>query len=230
MNLKNYQEIQAIAKRVLSELGDLITSESTEKTIATTAILLMGKYGVRDSWYHNTPALVLLGSRSCLSVSGRNYSPSGEVVGTTNLVTVDLSPSQNYYWGDCARSFCIESGEFKPLPESTEFTEGLNTEKELHRRMLEFITPETRFLDLYDFGNEQIQRFGYENLDFLSNLGHTIETNRSDRKFIDKKCSEKIGTSQLFTLEPHIRRKGGEWGFKHENIYYLDPAGNAVEL
>ncbi len=230
MNLEKYQEIQAIAKRVLSELGNSITSESTEKTIATTAVQLMREYGVKDTWYHNTPALVLLGSRSCLSVSGKNYTPSSEMVGATNLVTVDLSPSKNCYWGDCARSFCIEGGSYKPLPESEGFKEGLRIERELHKQMLRFVTPETRFFDLYNFGNEQIQNFGYENLDFLANLGHTIETDLNDRKFIDKNCFEKIGSSQLFTFEPHIRRKAGEWGFKHENIYYFDPAGNAVEL
>ncbi len=230
MNLNKYQEIQVIAKRVLSELGDLITNESTEKSIASSAIKLMSKYGLKDTWYHNTPAFVLLGSRSCLSISGKNYSPSDEMVEATNLVTVDLSPSQNHYWGDCARSFCIENGKYNPLPESEEFEEGIRTEKELHKNMIEFVTPETRFFDLYNFGNEQIQNFGYENLDFLSNLGHTIETDVNDRKFIDKMCSEKIGISRLFTFEPHIRKKGGEWGFKHENIYYFDPAGNAVEL
>jgi len=230
MELSKYREVQAIAKKVLSELGNHISSDSTEISIATSAKNLMAKYGVNDTWYHNVPALVLLGSRSCSSISGKDYAPSNEPVGISNLITVDLSPSIDHYWGDCARSLCMEDGSYSSSPQNEEFSDGLRTETKLHKMMIEFVTPETKFCDLYNFGNEQIQKFGYENLDFLSNLGHSIEIDLKDRMFIDKDCLEKLGSTRLFTFEPHIRKKGRPWGFKHENIYYFDVEGNAVEL
>jgi len=31
----------------------------------------------------------------------------------------------------------------------------------------------------------------------------------------------RLSDASYFTFEPHIRRKAGVWGFKHENIYFL---------
>jgi Xaa-Pro aminopeptidase len=230
MELSKYQEVQVIAKEVLSQLEEYISEESTEESIAIFATQLLAKLGATDTWYHNVPALVLLGKRSCLSISGKEYTPAKEAVGLSNLVTVDLSPSIDQHWGDCSRSYCIEEGRYIPMPKSDEFVAGLRVEKMLHDKMIKFVSPETRFLDLFEFGNNLISDSGYENLDFLSNLGHSIETDLKDRKFIDKSCSEKLGSVQFFTFEPHIRKRGTSWGFKHENIYYFDSNGNAIEL
>ena len=41
---------------------------------------------------------------------------------------------------------------------------------------------------------------------------------------------EPLGSVNFFTFEPHIRKAGGRWGFKHENIYYFDDTNSAVEL
>ncbi len=230
MDLARYKEVQNIAKEVLSELAGYITADSTEKFIASRAGLLMKAKGIGDTWYHDVPALVLLGSRSCLSISGKDYSPSNELVGDTNLVTVDLSPKQGAYWGDCARSICIEKGNHILIPNDEEFSRGLKAEKKLHRSMIDFVTTETTFSDLYKYGNELIEEMGYENLDFLSNLGHSIETQLGDRKFIDENCFDLLSGAKLFTFEPHIRKKGSTWGFKHENIYYFSSEGKVIEL
>lgn len=96
--------------------------------------------------------------------------------------------------------------------------------------MKEFVSPETKFSDLYKFGNDLISDFGWENLDFLENLGHSIETKPEERRFIDKNCHEQLGSVPLFTFEPHIRQRAGKWGFKHENIYYFNILGEIVEL
>ncbi len=63
----------------------------------------------------------------------------------------------------------------------------------LHDKMIKFASPKITFSDLFEFGNDLINDSGYENLDFLSNLGHCIETDLKDRKFIDKSCMEKLG-------------------------------------
>ena len=230
MDIKLYQKVQSAAKAVLADLSNFIDSHSTEKTIADVALELLQQQGITDTWYHGVPAFVLLGSRSCESISGREYEPSNEKVGDKNLVTVDLSPMEGNIWGDCARSYFIENGKCVSSPECEEFQEGASIELELHKIMTEFVTPNTLFSELYEFGNQEIQKRGFDNLDFLSNLGHSIEIDTSKRRFIDKNCSEALGSVNLFTFEPHIRKQGKSWGFKHENIYYFNDQGRAVEL
>lgn len=230
MDIKLYESVQNIAKTVHSELGSFISAQSTERTIAETAQELLKQNGVTDTWYHEVPALVLLGSRSCESLSGRDYEPSDELVGEKNLVTVDLSPMIGQVWGDCTRSYFVENGKCTSTPVCKEFQEGISIELELHDNMVNFVTPSTSFSELFEFGNQEIKRSGFENLDFLGNLGHSIETSRSKRLFIDEACSETLGKVSFFTFEPHIRKHGGIWGFKHENIYYFNDVGQLVEL
>lgn len=114
---------------------------------------------------------------------------------------------QGNIWGDCARSFFVENGKCISKPESVEFQEGISTELELHNLMIDFVTPDTLFSELYEFGNHKIHKRGFENLDFLGNLGHSIETDPAKRHFIDKQCSQQLGSVRFFTFEPHIRKQ-----------------------
>jgi len=230
MEIDNYSKVQSIAKQVLDDLKFEINAKSTEASIATKAAELLAEYGVKDTWYHNVPAFVLLGERSCLSISGRDYTPAQAEVGSTNLVTIDLSPKVDGIWGDCARSFIIEEGKVVKHPSDHEFQEGLKVEAQLHEAMKSFVTPNTKFSELFEFGNNLIFSLGYENLDFLNNLGHSIELNPDNRRFIDSNCHDQLGSVGLFTYEPHICKNGGIWGFKHENIYYFDEGSRINEL
>jgi hypothetical protein len=130
--------VQSAAKAVLKDLAPMIRADSTEASIAATAHTLLASRGYPKTWYHQCPALVLLGSRSCLSVSGKHYRPALEPVGDFNLVTVALSPCDGDVWGDCARSFCVENGSVTDEPTSNEFRTGLRTQHQLHqgRRIL----------------------------------------------------------------------------------------------
>lgn len=221
-NLNKYIEIQAIAKAVLSDLVPLICSTDTESTIAERAVSLLAERGVTDTWYYDCPAFVLLGSRSCLSISGRDYVASNEQVGSFNLITVDLSPLREGVWGDCARSFAIEDGRCSLMPQSPEFVRGIDVENALHQAMQAFVTPKTTFAELFSFGNAEIKRFGFENLDFLGNLGHSIAAKREGRCYIEPSNHLSLSAVSFFTFEPHIRQIDSCWGFKHENIYYFD--------
>jgi Xaa-Pro aminopeptidase len=230
LELQPYQEVQSIAKQVLASLSGTITSSSTERSIAESAIKLLVDLGISETWYYDVPAFVLLGSRSCLSISGKDYRPANEPVGQTNLVTVDLSPCRGDIWGDCARSFVIENGQCTSDPVNLEFQEGLAAQTQLHKKMTEFMKPETKFSALFELGNQQIKDIDWENLDFLSNLGHSIETRPANRKFIDSNCHAQLDSVRFFTFEPHIRKPNGKWGFKHENIYYFNDSGKVIEL
>ena len=208
----------------MSAIGKTISATSTERTIASAARAILADLGLADTWYYDCPAFVLLGTRSCLSLSGREYIPAEEPVGRENLVTIDLSPREGQIWGDFARSLCVEDGRVVEQPLSLDFSEGLRVENEVHRLMAEFVTPDTSFHQLYEFANDAISAAGFENLDFLGNVGHSIETSREKRRYVEKGNHERLGEVSCFTFEPHIRRKGGRWGFKHEDIYYFDGA------
>jgi len=223
-DLGPYRTAQDIAKSVLNEIVPLINEVSTEASIAADCVRLLRDHGVTETWYYEVPALVLLGSRSCWSGSGRDYRPSIEPVGTRNLVTIDLSPLVDGYWGDCARSFPVQSGRVD-LKGEGEFAEGMQAQAGLHKMLRAFASPQTTFYEVYARIGLRIHEMGYENLDSRGNLGHSIVSDRTDRTFIEPGSPRLLGEG-LFTLEPHIRRvlKGtnGAWGFKQENIYFFD--------
>jgi Xaa-Pro aminopeptidase len=222
--------VQAIAREVLAALPATITADDTEVTIASRAVEMMQDRGVQDTWYHQCPALVLLGTRSCLSVSGRDYVPADEPVGSFNLITVDLSPALDGVWGDCARSFYVENGRCVDPPSLPEFARGARAEQELHETLVRCAHPALTFHELFQIGNQEIARLGFENLDFRGNLGHTIEKELSARRYIESGSSMLLGDAAFFTFEPHIREPGSAWGFKHENIYYFDKRGMLTGL
>ncbi|WP_299464902.1 M24 family metallopeptidase [uncultured Gimesia sp.] len=229
-HFREYQAVQQAAKQTLSELTDFISPSATEASIAAFAQTRLADLGCPETWYYACPAFVLLGSRSCLSISGSDYVPATESVGETNLITVDLSPCKNSLWGDCARSFVVEQGKVVSNPVNAEFRRGLEVQQRLHSRFLSFVTPDTTFGELFRFVNDLITAEGFECLDFLSNVGHSIASDLKGRLFIEADSQSRLGSVPCFTLEPHIREKGGSWGFKHENIYYFDERGQAVEL
>ncbi|MFC0267057.1 M24 family metallopeptidase [Kushneria aurantia] len=218
-------QAQSVARAVLEQLCHEILPGDSERSIVSKAICLSEANGVTETWYHDCPALVLLGSRSCLSISGRDYEPSSEKVGDNNLVTIDLSPVWRGAWGDYARSFFIESGRCSFRPESSEFLEGYKLQAMLHSEMMAFVEPSTTFDALYQFGNNLITESEYLNLDFQKNLGHSIENALADRHFVEADNHHRLEDVNFFTFEPHIRHINGRWGFKHENIYYFDDDG-----
>lgn len=230
MDVAAHRGVQSIAKEVLAALAGAIGSEDTERTIVAQATRLLAERGIVETWYYDCPALVLLSSRSCLSISGRDYQPSDERVGTKNLVTVDLSPTSGGAWGDCARSFFIENGRCRISPTDPEFQRGDAALAELHRHVRETVRPTTPCEELFQRANQLIATLGFENLDFMGNVGHSIESNRDDRRYLAAGNSCPLAELGLFTFEPHIRQIGRMWGYKHEEIYFFDSAGRLVEL
>jgi Xaa-Pro aminopeptidase len=227
---ESHQALQTLAKGVLSSLGSTITAEDTESSIAARAIEYLRKRDINETWYYQCPALVLLGSRSTLSVSGRVYRTAEERVGEFNLVTVDLSPKKGEVWADCARSFPIEGGHFVQAPMDVALLDGLSAERTLHETMVSSVRPTTTFSELHAIASATLAKLGYENLDLGKNFGHSIPTHLGDRTYIVAGNNRALGSVGYFTFEPHIRRPNGAWGFKHEDIYYFDAKGHACAL
>ena len=219
--MKEYQKIQNVALQVLCDVRELIKAGVTEQEITEQCALLLAKHGVMECWYHNVPAFVLVGKRTVLSVSGTEYIPSDLAIKETDLVTIDLSPEINGYWGDCARSFVVENGVATDNPQNESLCQGLAVEKKLHEVMQNIVSLHMTMHELFVAMNAEIIKLGYVNLDFLGNLGHSIERDINSRRYIEKNNDTKLGDVPLFTFEPHIRYKNGQWGFKRENIYYF---------
>lgn len=225
------QIVQNAAKKVLEYLAQQIHPGSTEASIALAATRHLADMGYPQTWYHQCPAFVLLGSRSLLSISGRDYSPAEEKVGQLNLVTVDLSPKSGEAYGDCARSFYIEDGVCRTVPVGEPFTTGHKVQRELHAIMKNGVSPQTTFHELFKLANDSINTLGFENLDFLGNVGHSLDGRPGQtRCFVEAGNHRRLGDVPCFTFEPHIRQLGGRWGFKHENVYYFNASGQATEL
>lgn len=207
----SHRKVQEIAKETMRYLSTEIVPGITEKEIKKRAESYMMSAGIESFWYYDVGALVFVGERTRLSISGRDYIPSDQRVGCDDLVTVDLSPCIGTVWGDYARSFILGDAHH----------DGIEFERYLHECLTSTISPDMTFHDVFMRMNHEIERHGYVNLDFNCNLGHTIAESRKDRKYIERNCMLKTGDAGLFTFEPHIGKENTRYGFKMENIYYF---------
>ncbi len=222
LKIDNHKAVQTIARKVLNDIKEFIREGVSEKEIAYQCIYLLQKSGITDCWYHNVPAFVLVGDRTILSISGRNYFPTDTKVKNSDLVTIDLSPKAGEFWGDCARSFIVESGKVADFSSNTELNDGIKAQQHLHQLMKRIIKPEMELEELFILINQEIKNLGYINLDFRGNLGHSIEKEASARRYIEANNKIKFSELSLFTFEPHIAKANSKYGFKHENIYYFE--------
>ena len=222
IEMSSYLHVQDIALRVLRDIAPFIKAGNSERSVVDVCTQLLERYGSTGTWYHDVPALVLVGERTTLSLSGTNYQPSDIVISANDLVTIDLSPMVDGYWGDCARSYIVESGSVRSSETSSVLEYGIHTEMKLHALMREIATPETSMQELYSLIDLSIETMGYRNLDFRGNLGHSIEKHLDARQYIEAGNATILGDCDMFTFEPHISRINDTWGFKMENIYYFE--------
>lgn len=217
---------QQIAKETMRELHGFIKVGMSEKEIEREACRLMEAMGSDEWWYHGVGALVLLGSRSRVSVPGGEFKASEDNrVAENDVVTVDLAPTLKKRWGDYARTIFIEDGRVCPRdePKDPAHLDGLRAELHLHSFLVDRLTPDMTYEYAFRVLNDEISKLGYVNLDFHGNLGHSIETDQADRVYLEKgsvKTFREVG--RPFTLEPHIAKPDWGCGFKRENIYYID--------
>ncbi|MES2950554.1 MAG: M24 family metallopeptidase [Pseudomonadota bacterium] len=228
--IQAHRTVQNAAKSALANLVTKISTVDTEESIAAAAYKELCALGFPDTWYYTCPAFVLAGSRSCQSISGREYVPGKEPIGAFNLVTVDVSPVQDGHWGDCARSFYVENGRVTSTAVTPELAIGQRFLKALHADMQQTVRPDMTFHELFEWTNQYIAANGFENLDFLGNVGHSIATRREDRQYIETHNDLPLCKVPFFTFEPHVREVGGCWGFKHENIFFFNAMGRLEEL
>jgi len=220
----NHKSVQAIAKDTMAHLARFITTGMTVQDVITEAERHMHSSGIESFWYYDIGTFVFSGEDTALSLSGRDYTPSSRKIEANDIITIDLSPQVSNTWGDFARTLIVEEGIVKTAPETiknTELREGLETELALHHRLIEVANPDMTFDELYRTMNAHIAELGYVNLDFGGNLGHSIEANRDDRRYIKRGNNTALSSARYFTFEPHIQKPPSKFGFKREDIYFF---------
>lgn len=228
MSIINNALLQRIAKDTMLQIAHILTPGMSEKEIVEKTEKLLLENGAESFWYHNVGALVLVGEeRTLSSVSGRDYEPSSTICLKDNdIVTLDLSPQIDNIWGDYARTIYMENGKalLEPeIPSSPLFRQFYEDEMALHNEMIRFARPNVTFHQLWEHMNIYLKSLGLTNMDFHGNLGHTIETESSARRYIEEGNHLTLGeTGKPFTFEPHIRRGDSLYGIKRENIYVFD--------
>ena len=116
------------------------------------------------------------------------------------------------YGGDFARTILVEGGEPLPDPKvakNAEWRDGVLAEEQLHADLVALATPSMTFEELHTQMNARISKLGFENIDFLGNLGHSIKRDGADRLYIEPGNTLRLDEVDLSTFEPHIRRPNG---------------------
>lgn len=219
-----YFDMQELCRKTLKFAKQNISVGMLLPELKSMCEHFMLENGAESFWYYGVGAFIFSGNETKISISGRKYSISNKKIQNNDIITIDLSPQYKRIWGDYARTIIIENGKvIEDINEisNAEWKNGLQTEKMLHHAMFEFADNGTTFEQLYFYINSLIEKSGYINLDFLGNLGHSIEKTKIKRKYIEKGNKMKLSDVKYFTFEPHISFLDSEYGYKMENIYYF---------
>ncbi len=223
--ISEYKVVQSYAKETIEYIKTVIRPGMSLPEVRRLCEEKLKSLGADSFWYYDIGAFVFAGDETTVSVSGREYSTSDRVIGSDDIITIDLSPQVGDTWGDYARTVIVEGGKVIPTVDeivNDEWRGGLLMEKKLHDKMTQIVSPQMTFEELYYQMNEFIKAEGFINLDFLGNLGHSIVRRKEDRIYIEKGNNTKLGDVSFFTFEPHISVSGSKYGYKMENIYYFE--------
>lgn len=221
--MKN-SDVQNIAIQTIEYIKNHIYTGQSLAEIRKLCEAKMLELGADSFWYYDIGALIFAGCDTMTSVSGRKYKTADYHIKENDIITIDLSPQVKHIWGDYARTIVIENGNaVKNINDikNDEWRNGLLMEEKLHNMLLNTVTTDSTFEDVYHQMNDYITKCGYKNLDFNGNLGHSIERHKIRRVYLEKGNKRKISKSKYFTFEPHISAADGDYGFKLENIYYF---------
>ena len=225
-------DMQNLNRETMKYLKKNITVGMSLPEIRNICEKFMLENGADSFWYWNVGAFVFSGDETTVSVSGRTYQTSERIIGNNDIITVDLSPQNNNVWGDYARTIIIENGKVIENTEdihNNEWKQGVQMEQYLHKLLIENVTVNMTFEELFYYINDIISEHGFINLDFAGNLGHSIVENKYDRIYIEKGNKAKLSEVKMFTFEPHISTPDSKYGYKREDIYYFKK-GKLVKL
>jgi methionyl aminopeptidase len=220
--LETYKAAQDIARAVLADITRFIVPDATEHVLHEACHQLMLDHGASGYW-GNTPAFVLAGDRLRDSVFDHRYIPAKVPLGENEMITIDVGPRIGDCYGDCARSYFLKGGELVAAQEAgAEQAAGMALERRLHQEFVARVKPDTTFAQIYLQMDALVREAGYENLDLLSNYGHSLAEQVSDFVLLDDKNLAPLSSVPFFTFEPHIAKVGSRLAAKWEEVYYFD--------
>jgi Xaa-Pro aminopeptidase len=222
-DLAKYETAQAMARQTLVDIERFIHPGASEASLLADCRRLMDTRGATGYWWFDVPAVLLAGPRLRDSMEGDVYLPSDRPLAPDDMLTIDVAPEIDGYWGDCARSFFLKDGVLvRPEKSGVEQARGMAAQAALHAHLLEFAAPDMTFQQLHAEMDAKVRSLGFENLDFLRNYGHNIGRDLHARAFIDANCTVRLDSVPMFTFEPHISRPGSSLAFKYEEIYRFE--------
>ena len=220
--LATYKAAQDIARAVLAEIAGYIVPDATEQSLHQACHRLMLAHGASGYW-GNTPAFVLAGNRLRDSVFDHRYIPAKVRLGEDEMITIDVGPRIGDCFGDCARSYFLKGGELVTADAAgPEQAAGMALEQRLHAEFVARAAPDMTFKTMYLQMDALVREAGYENLDLLSNYGHSLAKRVSDFVLLDEKNDQPLSSVPFFTFEPHIARRGSPLAVKLEEVYYFE--------
>lgn len=184
-----YKQVQGMAKQTIEYIRQVIRPGMKLAEVRNLCEQKLLDLGADSFWYWDIGAFVFAGDETTVSVSGKKYLTSDRTIEADDIVTIDLSPQKDKIWGDYARTIIIENGMVVDDIQNinhAEWKSGLLMEETLHKELIEFVTPDITFEDLFFHMNEFIVEKGFINLDFMGNLGHSIVKEKTT-EFILKK-------------------------------------------
>lgn len=217
-------DMQNLCRSTMKHLVENIATGMSLLDIRKICEDFMLENGADSFWYWNVGAFVFANDETAVSVSGKEYKTSERIILSDDIITVDLSPQNNNIWGDFSRTIIIENGEVVSKIEdikNAEWKQGLQMESYLHKLLTDKAAEDMTFEELYYYMNSVISRHGFQDLDFLGNLGHSIAENKDDRIYIENGNKTRLGDVKFFTFEPHISIPHSKYGYKMEDIYYF---------
>jgi methionyl aminopeptidase len=220
--LETYKAAQDIARAVLADITRYIEPQATEQTLHQACHQLMLAHGASGYW-GNTPAFVLAGDRLRDSVFDHRYIPAQTRLGENAMITIDVGPRIGDCFGDCARSYFLKGGTLVAAEAAgPEQAAGVALEQRLHAEFVARVRPDMSFAELYRQMDALVREAGYENLDLLSNYGHSLAKQVADFVLLDDSNHQPLASVPFFTFEPHIARPGSRYAVKLEEVYYFD--------
>jgi Xaa-Pro aminopeptidase len=220
--LETYKAAQDIARSVLADITRYIVPDATEQTLHRACHRLMLEHGASGYW-GNTPAFVLAGDRLRDSVFDHRYQPATVPLGENAMITIDVGPRIGDCFGDCARSFFLKDGRLATAEQAgPEQAAGVELERRLHAEYVARARPNMSFAEIYLQMDALVREAGYENLDLLSNYGHSLAKQVSDIVQMDEKNQHPLSSVPFFTFEPHIAKIGSPFAVKWEEVYYFE--------
>jgi methionyl aminopeptidase len=220
--LATYKAAQDIARAVLAEITHDIVPDATEQALHQACHRLMLAHGASGYW-GNTPAFVLAGDRLRDSVFDHRYVPATIRLGEDEMITIDVGPRIGDCFGDCARSYFLKGGKLVTAEQAgPEQAAGVALERRLHAEFAARAKPDMSFRQMYLQMDALVREAGYENLDLLSNYGHSLAKQVCDFVLMDEKNDSPLASVPFFTFEPHIARRGSRFAVKLEEVYYFD--------